>query len=73
MIGSFRYFFYSGDFQEPPHVHVERDNSVAKFWLNPVRLDHNRGFRAHEIREILKLVETNREQFLEAWNDYFSD
>jgi hypothetical protein len=36
-------------------------------------LDHNRGFRAHEIREILRLVETHQEQFLEAWNDYFSD
>ncbi|WP_322791588.1 DUF4160 domain-containing protein [Bellilinea sp.] len=72
-IGSFRFFFYSGDFQEPPHIHVERDQCTAKIWLHPVRLDHNRGFRAHEIREILSLVETHQEQFLEAWNDYFSD
>ena len=26
-------FFYSGDGDEPMHVHVERDNHVAKFGL----------------------------------------
>jgi len=31
---------------EPPHVHVERENSVAKIWLDPVRLERNIGFRA---------------------------
>ena len=30
-------FFYAGDRDEPPHVHVERDNNQAKFcwrWLD---------------------------------------
>ncbi len=36
--GPYRLFFYSGDAGEPPHVHVERDASIAKFWLKPVRL-----------------------------------
>ena len=34
--GPFRFYFYAGDRSEPPHVHVERDNFVAKFWLDPV-------------------------------------
>ncbi|MFN7037242.1 MAG: DUF4160 domain-containing protein [Bellilinea sp.] len=72
-IGSFRFFFYSGDNQEPPHVHVERDACTAKIWLAPVRLQHNKGFRAHEIREILKLVEERQTLLLEAWNDYFAN
>lgn len=71
--GPFRFFFYSGDKQEAPHIHVERDEHTAKFWLVPVRLQHNKGFRAHEIREIQKLVEEHQSFFLEAWNDYFTD
>ena len=36
-VGPYRFFFYSGDGGEPPHIHVERDQYVAKVWLDPVR------------------------------------
>jgi hypothetical protein len=36
--GPYRFFFYAGDREEPPHVHVEREDRLAKFWLEPVRL-----------------------------------
>jgi hypothetical protein len=36
--GPYRFFFYPSDREEPRHVHVERDDKVAKFWLDPVRL-----------------------------------
>jgi len=36
--GPYRFFFYAGDRDEPPHVDIERENKRAKFWLNPVRL-----------------------------------
>ncbi|HEV2177470.1 MAG TPA: DUF4160 domain-containing protein [Terriglobia bacterium] len=42
--GAYRLFFYAGDRDEPPHVHVERDDKVAKFWLAPVRLKTSGGF-----------------------------
>jgi hypothetical protein len=42
--GPDRFFFYSGDRDEPPHIHVERDNDIAKFWLDPVRLQNSGGF-----------------------------
>ena len=29
-IGAYRFFFYSGDSDEPPHVHVEREHMKAK-------------------------------------------
>jgi hypothetical protein len=47
-IGPYRLFFYSSDRDEPPHVHVEREHNVVKFWLEPVRLHHAVGFRAVE-------------------------
>lgn len=35
-VGPYRFFFYAGDRDEPPHVHVERNDKVAKFWLDPI-------------------------------------
>jgi len=72
-IGPYRFFFYSGDRVEPPHVHIERDNKTAKFWLNPIRLQESGGFRPHEVRHIQHLVEDRQEIILEQWHEYFND
>ena len=69
--GRFRFFFYAGDGGEPPHVHVERDDCEAKFWLDPVRVDRSRGFRRKEINRIRELIEEHQEQLLEGWNEFF--
>ncbi len=71
-IGPYRFFFYAGDHDEPEHVHVERDENVAKFWLDPVRLQRSGGFSSSEINRIQKLVEDNREDLITSWNEYFS-
>ncbi len=73
IIGPYRFFFYSGDRDEPPHIHVERDNHTAKFWLQPVRLQNNGRFKRKELNRIQKLVEENQTLFLEEWNEYFSE
>ena len=70
-VGPYRFFFYAGDRDEPEHVHVEREENVAKFWLNPVRLDRSGGFRRAELRDIQRIVEEHRSALLEAWHDYF--
>jgi Domain of unknown function (DUF4160) len=49
--GPYRLHFYSSDAEEPPHVHVERDENTAKFWLSPVRLESSGGFRPVEVVE----------------------
>jgi hypothetical protein len=56
---------------EPPHVHVEHGDAVAKFWLDPVQLVESRGFRAHELNRLRALVIQHRVDFKEAWNAYF--
>ncbi|MDQ3687509.1 MAG: DUF4160 domain-containing protein [Acidobacteriota bacterium] len=71
-IGPYRFFFYAGDRDEPPHTHVERDDNTAKFWLDPVRLQSSGGLRGAEINRIQKLVEENREDLLRSWNEYFN-
>lgn len=71
--GPYRFFFYAGDRDEPPHVHVEREANRAKLWLEPVRLQESGGFSAREINRIAALVENHREELLKAWNEYFND
>ena len=71
-IGPYRFFFYAGDRDEPEHIHVERDDQVAKFWLDPVRLQRSGGFGSGEINRVQKLVEDNREDLIRSWNEYFS-
>jgi hypothetical protein len=58
--GPYRFHFYSGDGGEPPHIHIERDDREAKFWLDPVRYERSHGFRRKELRKIEKLVESNQ-------------
>lgn len=70
--GPYRVFFYSGDGHEPPHVHVERDDAVAKFWLNPVRLVSGEPFSRRKSERIRRLVESRRAAFVETWHEYFS-
>ena len=69
--GPYRLFFYSGAGDEPMHVHVERDNHVAKFWLDPVRLQKRGGFRQSELTRVAEMIEEHRTEIIEAWNDYF--
>jgi hypothetical protein len=70
--GPYRFFFYAGDQDEPPHVHVERDDCAAKFWLDPVRLQWSTGFSSKEIRRIEKIVVDNQQSLLESWDEFFN-
>lgn len=71
--GPYRFFFVSLDYGEPPHIHVQRENKVAKFWLDPVALQKSGGFRPTELNKIAKLVQDNRDYLLERWYEFFSD
>ena len=71
-IGPFRFFFYSGDRDEPPHVHVERDHDEAKFWLDPVRLARSHGFTVKDLRGVENLVIEHEAELLDAWAEFFN-
>jgi hypothetical protein len=68
-VGPYRIYFYSHDLiHEPPHVHVDRDELSAKFWLNPVALARNLGFNASELRKIERVVSAHQSELLERWH-----
>jgi hypothetical protein len=71
--GPYRIYFYSHESNEPPHVHIDREDQSSKFWLQPVALARNLGFSAKELRDIEKIIIENNQLLLEAWNDYFGD
>ena len=70
-IGPYRFFFYAGDRDEPIHVHVERAENVAKFWLIPIRLQSSGGFARREINRIHQLILEYQDQLVEGWHEYF--
>ena len=69
--GPWRFFFYSADNAEPPDVHIERDSCMAKFWLDPVRLDSSRGYPRSELKRLEAIIEENRILLARSWHEYF--
>jgi hypothetical protein len=69
----YRFFFYSADQWEPPHIHVVSGGREAKIWLNDCGLAANIGFSPRDLNEIIGKTREERERFLEAWNDHFTD
>jgi hypothetical protein len=71
--GPYRLFFFSNEAGEAPHVHVQRERMLAKFWLEPVSLARSTGFSPRELRTIEGIVVKNTRVLLEAWHEYFTD
>jgi len=73
------YIFYFVSFDvasgEPAHIHVgegsHRPAHDAKIWLEPnVQVAQRGRFGNREVRRILHIVESRREQFLGDWHAY---
>jgi hypothetical protein len=71
--GPYRFFFYSGDGSEPPHVHVQRDERIAKIWLEPVRLADGGTFSRVETARVSAIVRNNVDLLLRSWHEFFAD
>jgi Domain of unknown function (DUF4160) len=68
-IRGFKFFFFSQEGNEPPHIHVNKGDGSAKFWLNPVKLAYNDGFKKQEVRAIVKILERHENELIRAWNE----
>ncbi len=69
--GGFRFFFYSNEGREPPHVHVEKGGGEAKLWLQPVALVWQGGLTSAEVRRVRELAFQHQASFLERWHEHF--
>ena len=71
IIDGFRFFFYSNEGSEPIHVHVEKAEKYAKFWVKPISLAYNYKFHQAELNRIHKIIESRRKEIEEKWNEHF--
>lgn len=72
IFGPHRFFFFSREDNEPPHVHVETAENAAKFWLSPVTLAWAVGYNSKELRRVRELIEEHANMFLEKWYEHLS-
>ena len=70
-VGPYRIYFYSHEPNEPPHVHIDRDDQSVKFWIGPVVLARNLGFSPKELRRIERILVEYEQELLEAWDEHF--
>jgi len=61
--------FVMFDLNEPVHVHVRHGRKEAKYWLQPLALAWNRGYRSHELNDIERIIEANRALILRYWEE----
>lgn len=72
-ISGYRFFFFSNEATEPPHIHVKQAEPYAKFWLDPAKLDRNIGFRRSEITDLHHILKEHEQNLLAAWYEHFSN
>ena len=71
-IEGFRFFFYSANRNEPPHIHIRKAGQEAKFWLNPIRPTRLGRFKQRDMQRMIKTLEDNQDYILEQWNEQFN-
>jgi hypothetical protein len=71
-VDGFRFFFYSNERQEPPHVHVEKGRGEAKLWLQPVELAYSNGLTPAELRWVRELTFAHQAAFVDQRYEHFS-
>ena len=67
----YRFYFFSNEGTEPPHIHVDKGENTAKFWLDEVKLARNIGFSSRQVAEMSAKVTEQRDAFQEAWRVHF--
>jgi hypothetical protein len=71
--GPYRFFFFSEEGNEPPHLHIEAAERRCKYWMRTREFAWNDGFRSGELKEIERLIAENVDLILGKWNDFFAD
>ena len=72
VIKGYRFFFFSNDRDEPVHIHIEKAEKYAKFWIDPLFVAVNYGFSGKELRVIGEIIEKNEVRIRDKWNEHFS-
>lgn len=70
----FHFFSNEGSPLEPCHIHVQKNENRAKYWLEPlVSLEYNYGFTSKELKEFRATILENQDLIKDKWNEYFNN
>ncbi|MBK8501389.1 MAG: DUF4160 domain-containing protein [Saprospiraceae bacterium] len=73
LINGYRFFFFSNEGNEPRHIHVEKGNCAAKYWLDGIEEIYNFGFNPRESKQIKGIIIDHQEFLIKKWDEYFND
>lgn len=71
VVEGFRFWFYTNEGREAPHVHVSKAGAAAKVWLQPVHFAYSYGFTPSQLKRIRELVFEHQASFVERWHEHF--
>ncbi len=66
----FRFFFYSHEGSEPPHIHIIGKGGEMKVWLNTLSISKVYNLSPKEQRIVLEIVTVNVELFKKEWENF---
>lgn len=72
LVNGYRFYFYSNESDEPIHIHVEKAEGNAKYWLEPkIEEAYSYGFTSSQRKAIKEIVITNKNKLTQAWYEHF--
>ena len=67
-----QFYFWSNE-HEPIHIHVKKDNCLAKFTIEPeILLVENKGFKPQELKLAENIIEENKDVIINSWKTFFN-
>lgn len=68
-----RFYFYS-DEHLPIHVHIVNSDGRAKIVVEPkIEVISNNGIKPKDIKKALVVIETYRDEIINAWREYHGE
>lgn len=67
----FRFFFYSHEGNEPPHIHIIGKGGEMKVWLSNLVISKVYNLSPKEQRIILEIMSANIELFKKEWENFY--
>jgi hypothetical protein len=67
----YRFFFFS-DEHLPKHIHIEKSDKYMRIEIETLKVTDNYRMTSKEIRQVIGIVEKHKQDFLEAWDEYFN-
>ena len=66
----YRFFFYSREGREPPHIHVIGHGGEMKVWLEDMNVANVYRLSLNRQRKVLEIIQENKKLFQDAWRKF---